>query len=180
MLDKSEDPMSGGVVQSEVFKLSTANSPTVGEGNDTPQRSWLLARLGIPELDERQRRALFVCWCMEVLGEYQTLLSTLSLPAVQRSIAMPEDGLSVVAQFASLTGVLGIIWSLLTDVYGRSLFFRYGIPIAAANEILGGCVWDMRSMILMRCLGVFTPPTPGVTYLIEEVGPEGRGPQTTA
>lgn len=132
-------------------------------------------RLGLPQLTSRQRRALAVNVCLEVTGEYGTLLSSLSLAAVERSLHLDHSELALIASVTSLAGVLGCVWALMTDVYGRRLFFRIGLPLAAAGEILNGLTFSGYSLMLVGAFKALSPPAPGLTYLIEELGPQDRG-----
>jgi len=135
----------------------------------------MLQKFGLPVLNRRQWRAVFINVALEITNEYGTLVSTVTLPAILHSLDISVDELAIVKSITKLVGVLGIVWALLTDVYGRKLFFQIGIPLAAINQIFGGIVWNASSMIIVGVIRCLTPDAPAAIYLIEEIGPDRRG-----
>eukprot|EP01062_Namystynia_karyoxenos_P017937 TRINITY_DN16638_c2_g2_i1.p1 TRINITY_DN16638_c2_g2~~TRINITY_DN16638_c2_g2_i1.p1 ORF type:complete len:492 (+),score=132.41 TRINITY_DN16638_c2_g2_i1:96-1478(+) len=151
-------------------------------GNDPerkPARSLVLRLAGAPDLDERQRRALYLTVVLSLVGEFGTILDSLSIAAVKRSLAISDDGIAYIASAQTVAGLCGVGWGLLADIVGRRVMFLYGLPLMALQMIFTALATGETMYGLALIAGQCVPRPPAFAYLVEELDPGGRGALAT-
>eukprot|EP01065_Artemidia_motanka_P019179 TRINITY_DN2273_c1_g3_i1.p1 TRINITY_DN2273_c1_g3~~TRINITY_DN2273_c1_g3_i1.p1 ORF type:complete len:503 (+),score=106.99 TRINITY_DN2273_c1_g3_i1:129-1511(+) len=153
-------------------------SPVGGAHSPRSSRWWLRA-VGAPDLSDRQRRALQLTIVLSLVGEYGTILDSLALGSVRRSLDMSEDAVAYVSSVVQLGEVLMVVWGVLTDILGRRVFFLIGLPLTVVQLAAVGCATGSKTYMAALLLGRLLPRPPAFAYLVEQLEPEGRGALAT-
>jgi len=152
--------------------VSVISVEVAGEEKTQSVLMWLV---GLPPLTRRQRNVLELNVWLEIVGEYGVLLSGLSLSAIETSLHISDDALSMLSAITSLAGVISIFYALLGDAYGRTYLLHISVPAGAFFSFACGLATNAWWWTVFSFAVRLAPGFPGLAFLVEEMPSEGRG-----
>jgi MFS family permease len=154
---------------------ANASATSVEAPGEEKSQSVLMWLVGLPPLTRRQRNVLELNVWLEIVGEYGILLSGLSLSAIESSLRISDDALSMLSAITSLAGVISIFYALLGDAYGRTYLLHISVPAGAFFSFASGLATNAWWWTAFSFAVRLAPGFPGLAFLVEEMPSEGRG-----